>query len=487
MIKKYLNKAKSLKPKLTQTLIKIDGNKTSLNEGDSAVFDFGNHYVGSLTVQLTSAGSPQDAPALIKFKFCEIAKEIDEDTSNYHGWISKSWLQEELVHVDTLPCELKLKRRYAFRYVKIQAVGLSSKFSLIINNLRAETVTSAFEIIKVCGSTERERRIDKIALRTLSECMQYEFEDGPKRDRRLWLGDLRLQALTNYYTFKHNDLVKRCLYLFAGTCGKEGELSQAVFTKPKVIGDDSSMFDYSLLFIPALQEYFEATGDRQTAEELLPLALKQLTLVDKRFENNVICDSDKLGWCFLDWNLALNKQCGAQGVYIYCAKYAVKLMNALGKDTAEIEKDIALKTEAAITHFYDKERGVFVSGTDRQVSFAANIWMCLAGVLSPAENVKVLDNVKNIENAVRLVTPYAYHYYVQALFDCGNVGEARQLINDYWGAMADDGADTFYEMFDPANPDFSAYGAKAVNSYCHAWSCTPSYFLRKYLTENNND
>jgi hypothetical protein len=31
--------------------------------------------------------------------------------------------------------------------------------------------------------------------------MQEVFEDGPKRDRRLWLGDLRLQALVNDVTF----------------------------------------------------------------------------------------------------------------------------------------------------------------------------------------------------------------------------------------------------------------------------------------------
>lgn len=29
------------------------------------------------------------------------------------------------------------------------------------------------------------------------DCMQSVFEDGPKRDRRLWLGDLRLQALAS--------------------------------------------------------------------------------------------------------------------------------------------------------------------------------------------------------------------------------------------------------------------------------------------------
>lgn len=35
-----------------------------------------------------------------------------------------------------------------------------------------------------------------------------------KRDQRLWMGDLRLQALANYETYQMNDMVKGCLYLF---------------------------------------------------------------------------------------------------------------------------------------------------------------------------------------------------------------------------------------------------------------------------------
>ena len=48
--------------------------------------------------------------------------------------------------------------------------------------------------------------------------MQTVFEDEPKRDRRLWLGDLRLEALANYETYRNFDIVKRSLYLLAGTC-----------------------------------------------------------------------------------------------------------------------------------------------------------------------------------------------------------------------------------------------------------------------------
>lgn len=58
--------------------------------------------------------------------------------------------------------------------------------------------------------------IDNVAVLTLQNCMQEVFEDGPKRDRRLWLGDLRLQALVNDVTFARHDLVRRCLYLLPG-------------------------------------------------------------------------------------------------------------------------------------------------------------------------------------------------------------------------------------------------------------------------------
>jgi hypothetical protein len=40
------------------------------------------------------------------------------------------------------------------------------------------------------------------------------------------------------------------------------------------------------------------------------------------------------------------------------------------------------------------------------------------------------------------------------------------------------GADTFWEVYDPATPLSSPYGDIHINSYCHAWSCTPSYFFR---------
>ena len=43
------------------------------------------------------------------------------------------------------------------------------------------------------------------------------------------------------------------------------------------------------------------------------------------------------------------------------------------------------------------------------------------------------------------------------------------------------GADTYWEAFEPEDPDYSPYGSPIVSSYCHAWGCTPAYLIKKYL------
>jgi hypothetical protein len=44
--------------------------------------------------------------------------------------------------------------------------------------------------------------------------------------------------------------------------------------------------------------------------------------------------------------------------------------------------------------------------------------------------------------------------------------------------MAQAGADTFWEVYNPADSLASPYGDVHLNSFCHAWSCTPAYLLR---------
>jgi len=129
---------------------------------------------------------------------------------------------------------------------------------------------------------------------------------------------------------------------------------------------------------------------------------------------------------------------------------------------------------------YDRKQGVFVSGPDRQVSVLAQTWMIKAGVLNQKEAQTAIRTALAIDSTVMPGTPYATHYLIDAMLLCGMNQEAKDYMLDYWGGMVNKGADTFWEAYDPRNDYISPYNFHPLNSYCHAWSCTPVYFIYTY-------
>lgn len=457
-----------------------------LNKGEEIVLDFGNHQVGYLNLQLDYEGSHPDAPVWLRIHFAEQPIELFENAKDYHGWISSSWIEEEQIHVDIIPSELKLNRRYAFRYVKIEVLDISSKFSLVVKDAVCTAVSSAddSQLPEYKTNNALHKRLDQIACRTLHNCMQTVFEDGPKRDRRLWLGDLRMQALANYETYQNNDMVKACLYLFAALPMENGQMGACIFLEPTPEVDDTVMFDYSLFYIATLRDYYKQTEDLETLKNLWPTALSQLYIAEEKIgEKGVVADSDALGWCFVDWNLDLNKQASAHGIYLYALLAAIELAGYLHED--EEQKKLMEVYEHAkkdgIKCFWDEDLECFVSGEQKQVSMASQIWMILGGAIEGEDAKTLLERMENVKDKVDMVTPYMYHNYIDALMKLEEKDKALKKIEEYWGGMEALGADTFWELYNPSNPEESPYGGTIVNSYCHAWSCAPAYFLRKFF------
>lgn len=475
--------AEALKPLIYHRKVEPKIEERLLQTGDSFTVDFGEHLVGRIDFKLSYRGSRPDAPVWLQINFAERLCELDEKLEEYHGFVSPAWVQQEQLHVDELPMTIQLPRRYAFRYMCIQVLALSGKGSLIVENVACDAVTSADEKkMKAYNGPKDLERLDNIACRTLRDCMQEVFEDGPKRDRRLWLGDLRLQALVNYETYQHKDLVKRCLYLFAACPLPDGHVASSLYIKPKLENDGGTSFDYSLLFVPTLYDYYCATDDLQTVCDLWETAWRQIELASAQFdENDLVISPEEMGWCFIDWSFVLDRQASAQGVYLYCLRSAEKLAERLNdRDRLYvIQKEYTAK-KAAARNLLDSETGVFVSGKSRQVSWASQIWMIMGGVLNKNEAQHTLANIEKYGNAVPMVTPYLVHHYVEALIQSDMPEKALEILCGYWGGMAAQGADTFWEMFDPKVANLAPYGGTIVNSYCHAWSCGPAYFLRKY-------
>ena len=103
------------------------------------------------------------------------------------------------------------------------------------------------------------------------------------------------------------------------------------------------------------------------------------------------------------------------------------------------------------------------------------------GKNSGEEGAEILDRLVELKPEKGMVSPYMNHHFVEALLMCGKKDQAMEYMKYYWGGMLSHGADTFWELYNPENPAESPYGSSIVNSYCHAWSCTPTYLLRKYF------
>jgi len=464
----------------------------ALKRGHNLVLDFGRHMTGRLKLRVSATGSHPDAPAHLKLKFAETAGELGEDSSGYDGWVSSGWIQEEYVHVDELPAQIELPRRYAFRYLKVTVLATSPKYRLVVNSASCVTETSAdlSTLTRVSYGDELLDRICEVSLNTLSECMQDVFEDGPKRDRRLWMGDLRLQALVNYASFRNMGLVKRCLYLFAGSTFPDGRVSANVFTTPYVDADDTWLFDYSLFFVNALEEYLEQTGDGEALADLFHTARQQLALAASFVGEDGLIEADIADDAFIDWTEGLHRRCAAQGVMIDSLGYGVRLARRMGDAelAGRLEALRARMTDAARREFWDEGQRLFVC--DGEASCASQVWMVIAGVTEGDEARDVMARAEHVNPERKMLTPYMHHYYVEALLACGMRDEALEHIRSYWGSMVEAGADTFYEAWDPEDPDASPYGGRVINSYCHAWSCTPALLLQRIFSsdhETEND
>ncbi|MBR6815821.1 MAG: glycoside hydrolase [Alistipes sp.] len=509
----WLNKAQANMPELKHTLVKPvaivkgveDENsfqgwrmepsgepiesfyKTSLKSHAPIILDLGDHYTGYLTLKVNHTGMPADAPVRLKLTFAELPAEVMTPFDPYEGGLSRAWLQDEVVTIMRLPEEVRIPRRLACRYVKIEVLA-QSYFDFVIEDFSFDAVTSAtgdpMELRAECDPMIR--RINEVGLKTLAECMQTVYEDGPKRDQRLWIGDLYLEALANAYSYRNHTLTKRCLYLLAALADEDGYLHATVYEYPTPMPQiNQHVHDYSLLYGVALLEYLKETGDRQTAEDLWSVVEYQVEFA-RTYLKDGIYDVNKqpAWWLVFDWKDDLNRATPMQGLMTFCIAKSLELAEMLGyEDRATVKewsKVLDQMRRASKSKLYDKQRGVMLSGEQGQVSYLSQAWMTLSDTFSRKEAQRAMRYVLENEDTCYPGSPYAYHYIIEALLHCGMETEARELMLKYWGGMIQKGADTFWEVYDPKDDKRSPYGAHVVNSACHAWSCTPVYFINKY-------
>lgn len=515
----WLQKAEACKPVLNKTIhhpvreVKIvadanafqgfkaveDGNindlySKSFKEKKEVVVDFGEHLVGNVSFKIKDIGPMQDAVLRFKVTFGEVPSDLGLPVEPYTGSLSRGWMQDFQCDVSYDGC-YTFNRRITARYMKIEAVGTSIYSDFCFDNITFEATTSAGKSKAQLASTTPQifKDIARVSENTLKDCMQGVFEDGPKRDQRLWMGDLYLEALANTASFKEYNVTKRCLYLLAGLANPDnGLLYSNMVEYPKPHAQQTFFVDYALSYILTLNDYLKATGDTETARDLWPVVKNQInTILANTIDKNHLYANTGYQYkgmmvsiVFFDWApVTLDNHAAIQGLLAHSIDCAYNIAKVIGKtdDVKAYPATAKQLRKAGYKAYWDAKKQIVVSGKERQESYTATSWAVLGNLIKGNEAQKAIRNVMQSTTAIKPGTPYANHFLVAAMLHCGMNSEAKKYVEDYWGGMVRLGADTFWEYYVPDNHLFSSYnGYTLLNSYCHAWSCTPIYFIVNY-------
>lgn len=463
---------------------------TQLKNGSSFCLDFGDHYTGRLSFTLGYVSYP-DAPVQVHIKFAETLQELAADFTTIETGLCRSWLQQETVYID-FPRRVDLPRRYAFRYIQVTVEATPQLVTLSDFLVKTESCADIASVPPLNSDDEQLVVLDRIGVKTTAECMQRVFEDGPKRDRRLWLGDLRIEALVNYYTFKNMDIVKKCLYLFAASAVPGERMTAAIFENDETaLETPGHLLDYALFFGVSLNEYHMYSGDCETTDELFDIAHDQFLTVEKELDQrDLLVQNPCEWWCFID-HVNQKKSAAAQAIFIYSCEHMRQLCRRTGREAEEAyyEKLIGRLRRAAVKYLYDEKNNVFLSDVGAEkLSVHTQIWMILADAVTGEKAKQLLGRTMADKDMIQPVSPYMHHFVLEAMMHLGMKEEARAFIMGYWGKMAELGADTYWEVYLPGDRVQTTYGNEgtdpSITSYCHGWSCSVTYFTRKYFAQD---
>lgn len=430
------------------------------------LLDFGRELQGGLRI---TTGMPKDkTPVRVRIRFGESVSEAMCEIDGENGASNDHAMRDFTLQVPWLgsvECGDS-----GFRFVRIDLLDDDRELHL----KQVEAIFQYRDIPYLGSFRSNDSRLDSIWMTgayTVHLNMQEYLWDAVKRDRLVWVGDLHPEVMTVNSVFGANEVVPRSLDLARDTTPLPGWMN--------------GISSYSLWWIIIHNDWYRYHGDR---EYLLEQRSYLTALLHQIFEKIGPDGREKLdGRRFLDWPSsrdAASTAAGLQSLVILALDAGAGLCEAAGDDAlaAECRQKAALMRSCAVPD----------GGTAKQ----GRSLMVLAGIADPVETDR--DYISK-DGPKGFSTFYGY-YMLRAMAAAGNYDEALACIRDYWGAMLDLGATTFWEDFslewlpaaridEPVPPgmrdlhrECGAFCYKGFrHSLCHGWASGPTAWLTEYV------
>lgn len=452
--------------------------KSTRSKHPAILLDFGRELHGGLQI-VTGMGSEHDAR--IRVRFGESVSEAMCEIDGKNGAGNDHAIRDQEVILPWFG--VKEIGNSGFRFVRIDLIDNNSELSL--KEVRA---VALYRDVPYRGSfksnDERLNQIWQTGAYTVHQCMQEFLWDGIKRDRLVWMGDMHPEIMTISNVFGYNEVVPKSLDLARDSTPLPGWMN--------------GMYPYSMWWVLAQRDWYWYNGDKDYLEQQREYLLGLLDLFHERVDENGF---ELSGGDFLDWPSKANQpamKAGCQALMMMTMKSAAELCDILGETTMakrcrDCHAKMASVASAVSEEYYKVALAPGEPGSKQGTSL-----MVLADMIDAQ---KALDEVIKVEGARGFSTFYGY-YMLQAMAKAGDYAGAMDFISEFWGAMIDLGATTFWEDFHtdwlkedvapitelvPAGKkdihgDFGAYCYQGFrHSLCHGWASGPTAWLSQHV------
>ena len=421
------------------------------------LLDFGRELHGG--VQLGVAAGMRGMRVRLRFgeSVAEAMSEIGEKcATNDHA------IRDDVVSVPSMGTRETGNTGFRFLRIDLVTTGeITLEFVRAVELMRPMERIGSFRC-----SDERLNRIFDTAVRTVHLCCQDYLWDGIKRDRLIWMGDTHPETMAILNVFGAQPILPESLDLMAAV------------TKPDEWMNCTG--PYTLWWIRNVAEWYRFTGDRAFLE-------KHHGYLKATFRNleKYVTPSNTLegvSMPFLDWPTEHNRpavHAGMQALALIAWKEGAFMAEALGDD------ELAAQCRRTAERF-ESLRGTLEPHGSKQ----AAAMLALSGLRDPKE---MFSQTLGRDGVRGMSTFYGY-YMLEAMCAAGEKQTALGAMRDYWGAMLDVGATSFWEDFSVSwtnncfrIDELPVAGKKDIHgdygefcypgfrhSLCHGWSCGPA-------------
>lgn len=455
----------------SQVLFKCDAPVCIMRgTGAAMLVDYGCEIHGDVRIvtELVSNTLGEDATANVRLRFGESINEAitpvgEQGSTNDHA------TRDCIVGISKWAAQETAETGFRYMYIELLDDNVVLKIKSLTGVLIVSDVTAigTFE-----SSDERLNRVWQTAAYTVYLNMQEYLWDGIKRDRAVWFGDMNTEVETALAVFGDVDVVRRSL-----------EFGAMTTPLPKWMNGIPS---YSFWWLINMYRVYEYSGDREFLS-------KYENYIKGLIMQTIDCILPDGSWSvtgrmatFIDWSTRSDdvaQKIGFSGLLAFTLDISCKLLEVFG-DTELIQKCKDSKKVLAENAPNPVEQKIAAA--------------CLA--LGGLADAKYIDGSFIEQHGVSGYSTFMGYTILNAKALAGNIKGGIKACLDYWGAMLDLGATSFWEDFEiewangtridefPVENRPAAHGSYGKHCYvglrlslCHGWSAGPCPWLTKYV------